>query len=353
MCIPHCVLPLDFCSFFSPGSPVQLLRVGEKLLLALCLSPPPCTGLREGAAFVPRGCCPSSELCHWLCMPFLLTPPILGAPGARWEGHTADPVQWKCRDWRGNGTKRGIPHNPQLLAGLLRSTELPRSVGMGRETHGSLWSHPAMKGSKWILQRACRREGNGTPGYHLPQPHFTHTHSCSVSAPPLASAPCSHVAASHPARRPQGLSAPGAPPAALPRSPRAQHSPAALALIALSHPAHSDAFYTLPQPRSHRTMPYITNTLPSSPTTHTTEYSAVMTMAIRMDVAFLVLGGPVSLPLVAGRASHAVLLSHTAIGSVGSSVFSSMPRSARTAQTQSRGFESRSRPAPPPPAVSL
>lgn len=158
MCIPHCVLPLDFCFYFSPGSTVQLLRVDEKLLLALCLSPPPCTGLREGAAFVPRGCCPSSELCHWLCMPFLLTPPILGAPGARWEGHTADPVQWKCRDWRGNGTKRGIPHNPQLLAGLLRSTELPLSVGMEGETHGSLWSHPAMKGSKWILQEGGERD---------------------------------------------------------------------------------------------------------------------------------------------------------------------------------------------------
>lgn len=264
MCIPHCVLPLDFCFFFSPGSPVQLLRVGEKLLLALCLSPPPCTGLREGAAFVPRGCCPSSELCHWLCMPFLLTPPILGAPGARWEGHTADPVQWKCRDWRGNGTKRGIPHNPQLLAGLLRSTELPRSVGMGRETHGSLWSHPAMKGSKWILQRACRREGNGTPGYHLPQPHFTHTHSCSVSAPPLTSAPCTHVCA-HTWPHHTQLGAPGGSPHPARPQPRSRGplERSTAPLLSHSSPSHTPRTLT---PFTRSRSPALTARCRTSPT---------------------------------------------------------------------------------------
>lgn len=174
---------------------------------------------------------------------------------------------------------------------------------------------------------------------------------------PLTSAPRTHVCAHmwlHHTQlsAPAGLTPPAAHPPALLCSSQAQRTPAARARsllllshsththtpctlihawspFARSHPMHSSTPCTLthplhahtprtlttlharPQPRarSHRTMPYITNTLPSSPTTHTTEYSAVMTMAMRMDVAFLARGGPVSLPPAPGRASHAVRLS--------------------------------------------
>lgn len=188
-----------------------------------------------------------------VCVPLLLTPLNFGAPGARWEGRTADPVRWKCWDWRGNGTKRGIPQNPQLLAGLLLS---PFCMKRGGDTHGSLWSHPAMKGSKWILQCACRREGKGTPSSHLPHPRAaSHTHSCSISASPLTSAPCTHVCAHtwpHHTRlgAPAVLTAPGgAHPAALLRSAQAQHTALPLSHSAHTQPVHSYTFYTLVPPR--------------------------------------------------------------------------------------------------------
>ncbi len=142
--------------------------MGEKPLLVLCQCPPPGTGLQEGAAFVqqvmlhrsPGGCCLSSELWHWVCTLFPLTSLMLGAPGAGWEGHTADPVQWNCSDWGGNGTKWGTPHNSQLLAQVGQTVEAGNVISLSGSTGRSTGPH---------LHFEVRINGERTdPRYYLP-----------------------------------------------------------------------------------------------------------------------------------------------------------------------------------------
>lgn len=119
----------------------------------------------------PGSCCPSSELWHWVCTLFPLTSLMLGAPGAGWEGHTADPMQWKCWDWGGMG-QNGEPHTtPSCWQGSCGPQSCPILYQWGGGGHA--WPSvfpPSHKGQQGGPTGCLQEGGEWDPKYHLQHP---------------------------------------------------------------------------------------------------------------------------------------------------------------------------------------